>query len=321
MLSLLFCLGSACNYPAAEATDVDNIVFFRGICDGSAAVRIGNDQLLVAYDETNELYLFDSHGGDVKNSFSLQQILPLADKTEMDLEASVVHGSSIWWVGSHGLDSDAGDSPNRRVLFRTSIPKPHDDTLNLLSAVHDISALIEQIVGEQVRSLAPKKGGVSVEGLSVTSEGDLLVALRSPLTDGLQGDAYVIQITQRNGDFELVNSHTLSLSNRGIRDLVKSDNGYLLLAGDIDNGGDFTLYRWLPDGDTVELESIPSNFNAEALVDMDTYWLVLSDDGKVKRPDTSAKDGDRRCDKIYKSTSDSSATSVYFRAIKFIPEN
>ena len=323
VLTLLF-IGIACNYPAAEVTDVDDIVLFHGICDGSAAVRVGEDQLLVAYDEVNEVYLFDSHGGEVKSSYSLQQILPLADKTEMDLEAAVLHGDGIWWVGSHGLDSDANDAPNRRVLFQTGLPQLQGDKLVLHSAVHDISTLIEQVVGESSGRLAPKKGGVSVEGLSVTLQGDLLVALRSPLTNGLQGDAYVVQITLRNGVFELVNSYALPLTNRGIRDLVKSDNGYLLLAGDIAGGGIFSLYHWLPDGDPdsdlVEIKNIPSDFNAEALVDMDSYWMVLSDDGKVRRPDSSAKDGDRRCDKIFKNASGKSISSVYFRAMKFTPE-
>jgi len=54
----------------------------------------------------------------------------------------------------------------------------------------------------------------------------------------------------------------------------------------------------MPDTDPVRLYDLPPHFNAEALVDIGRHWLVLSDDGKVKRSDESAADGVRSCDSI-----------------------
>ena len=110
----------------------------------------------------------------------------------------------------------------------------------------------------------------------------------------------------------------MSLSDRGVRDIVSSDNGYYLIAGTVKSGGEFSVFRWQLSGELVEVFAIPSGFNAEGLVNMGQYWLVLSDDGKVKRKDREASGGDRICDKIVRKNSTGHANkNVYFRGIKF----
>lgn len=308
---------------------------YQGICDGSAAVRLGSDKLMVAYDEMNSLFVFDAAGGSIQQTVELGKILPLPDNSEMDLEAAVAHGNGVWWIGSHGLDSKADSVPNRRVLFKTGLPGEAiasnegagtgvTKTERVLPAIdlqegpYDLGELLSEFVGDNAARLAPKNGGLNVEGMSVTPDGDLLVALRSPLTDGLRGDATILQLARQGQGFQLVKTRQLSLGDRGIRDIAISDNGYYLIAGAVESGGDFSVYRWQLSGELREVFSIPPGFNAEGLVDMGQYWLVLSDDGKVKRKDQEASDGDRICDRIVRKNSGGHANrNVYFRGIRF----
>jgi len=331
---LLVCL----LYGCGEKTKHDAVLIYQGICDGSAAVRLGSDKLLVAYDEMNSLFVFDADGGSVQHSIELGKLLQLPDDKEMDLEAAVLDGSGVWWIGSHGLDSDADAVPNRRVLFKTSLPDDSsvdtgsDETERALQAItlqegpYDLGELLFEFTGDGAAKLAPKKGGLNIEGISVTMGGDLLIALRSPLTNRLAGDAIILQLTKQRESFGLVNSYQLSLGDRGIRDLVISDDGYYLIAGTVKSGGDFSVFRWqLPNeqanqqaNELEEVFIIPHDFNAEGLVNMGQHWLVLSDDGKVKRKDREASDGDRICDQILRKNSGGHKhKNVYFRAIKF----
>jgi len=142
-----------------EKPNRDAVLVYQGICDGSAAVRIGNSKLLVAYDEMNSLFIFDTAGGSVQQKIELGGILPLPDNSEMDLEAAVVHDNGVWWIGSHGLDSKAVAVPNRRVLFKTSLPGDLDDaagdtrseqglhTITLQEGPYDLGLLLSEFVG------------------------------------------------------------------------------------------------------------------------------------------------------------------------------
>ena len=67
------------------------------------------------------------------------------------------------------------------------------------------------------------------------------------------------------------------------------------------------------DGTVVERDTDLSGLNVEALLKVGEGWLALSDDGKVKRPDPTDDDGDRKCDSIRKKHGDRHA-EVYLRA-------
>ena len=65
-------------------TDRNNInnqatqdLLFQTICDGSAAVTIGTDTILVAYDEINSLFAFSKSGGQPLASKDLDPLLEL----------------------------------------------------------------------------------------------------------------------------------------------------------------------------------------------------------------------------------------------------
>lgn len=306
----------------ANTTD-ESVVRFNGICDGSAAVRISDDHLLVAYDEQNSFYLFPAAGGRFVDVYPYAALLALENNSEVDLEAAAIAGNAIWWLGSHGLNGNARVAPNRRMLFQTTIPDIVSGELKLLRGPMDLTPLL-LLMDNSTRFLdpvtlrnGPKKGGLNIEGLSIANNGDLLVGLRSPLSGGLTGDALVFQLTVTDDAINAGRIHRIDLGNRGVRDMVSIDDGYLLLAGDVASGGSFTVYQWSVDTPVQAVAEIPKGINAEAIVAFDNYVLVLSDDGKVKRRDSSAKDGDRRCDSIFKKNPQrGDHESVFFRSIK-----
>ena len=65
------------------------------------------------------------------------------------------------------------------------------------------------------KSAAPKEGGINIEGITVTPEGDFLIGLRSPLSSVNGGDALIVKLALSNGEFELAGSYQLALDNRG----------------------------------------------------------------------------------------------------------
>ena len=290
--------------PNANSPGSNNILRFNGVCDGSAAVLLSNDNLLVAYDEQNALFEFSSGGGNPLREHGYAKALGI--KPEVDVEAAAVIDEHIWWIGSHGNDGDGNQALSRQQLFKTLVRFDADlqSRVEVVAGSIDLlPVLLRQgipagLIDRSQKKRKPKKGGINIEGLSAMENGNLLVGLRSPLTGGDSGNAIIAQVDLSASQPTVVRFYTLDLGNRGVRDIQTSENGFLLMAGDVDSGGEFSIYRWGPAAKPERLLDLPAHFNAEALVYTGKQWLVMSDDGKVKRSDKSAKDEDRRCDSI-----------------------
>ncbi len=317
VIYVVFCvlLSVACSDHGSDAQDTD-LIHFAGICDGSAAVRIGSDKLLVAYDENNSLYLYSSIGGQPEAEFPYQELLKINAK-EVDIEAAAVVSDGVWWVGSHGRDGDGDVAPNRRLLFKTVLPQKTDQQLRLLQPAIDLypilteSPLSKSFLTEKVLRKKPKKGGLNVEGLVAESDDSLLLGFRSPLTK--DNHALIAQLEKKTDTFVVKKFWQLDLGNRGIRDIQRTGEDYILIAGDVDSGGVSALYRWRPDSKANVLTHLDRTLNPEALVKFKDYWLVLSDDGKMQRQ------GRDSCDEIAEERS--SDKKVYFRAIKITDDS
>ena len=301
---------------------------FKGICDGSAAVRIHDDMLLVAYDEENTLFLFSSEGGDPLAQADLKELLKLEVTKEMDLEGASRDEKQIWWVGSHGLDKDNHEAPSRRVLFATNIPSPDLEDLKVVEGPFDLydallaSDKLKKLLTEEVINRGPKEVGLNIEGLSIHRDGGLVLGLRSPLSDPAK-HAVAVYLDRKGKDhpFTVRDVMYLHLNRRGIRDMKwsVSNSQYVLIAGPVESGRTHEIFTWDGREAVNKLSDIYlADMNAEAIVEFEDYWLVLSDDGKVKRSDEQAKDGDRKCDKIRKKNSKgANHSSVYFNARSF----
>lgn len=312
-------MGFGASAQASDQLKVRSKLTFHGICDGSAAVRLDTDTLLVAYDESNTLFSYDLWGGSPLAHQDMGDMLRLEDDGEMDLEAVARQDDQLWWIGSHGRDGKGKDAPNRKVLFATNIPTSNLDDIEIRAGPMDLTDVllahshVAAVLTSDVLARKPKKGGLNIEGLAAHPQGGLLVGFRSPLSksDGLKGNAWVVHLDRVGETFKVQQLHELDLDNRGIRDIVRNDSHYVIIAGPVSPGGPFALYRWDGQNEPTQMDSEPfDDLNLEAIVPLKRQWLVLSDDGKVKRPD---KDKKRKCDKIRKKRGEKHK-SVHFRA-------
>ena len=273
--------------------EVGSITYF-GVCDGSAAVRIDETTLLIANDETNVLYSFDIWGGAPIASFDLSSLVDLDPrKPEIDFEAVAREGDRLWWIGSHGRSKKGKRRPNRRILFATNVPARDLSDIQILSPQYDLVPILSvysglaTILTEMVIKTAPKTGGLNIEGMAFTPDGRLMLGLRAPLDGkvGLLGDALIIYLTLEDDVWSILSVVPIELKNRGIRDMVWADERLTIISGLVTSGSDFSLRTWSGSGSETNRLDVPEfdGLNPEALVQIGSKWLLLSDDGAKRR--------------------------------------
>ena len=96
--------------------------------DCSAAANVGDGFFVGATDEktdeNNEFRLYDSKGQfppaklDVNVKVAVKSALGVETTRESDLEGAAKIGELIFWIGSHGRNSEAKERKERQVLFR-----------------------------------------------------------------------------------------------------------------------------------------------------------------------------------------------------------
>lgn len=285
--------------PTEEYWQEDASIKYLGVCDGSAAVRINDTTLLVANDETNVLHSFDIWGGPPVASLDIGNLLEIDPrKPEIDFEAVASDGDRLWWIGSHGRNKNGKSRPNRRMLFATSVPRRDLSDIRLMSVQYDLVPVLQshselsEILTEEVIKTAPKEGGLNIEGLAFAPDGTLMLGLRAPLTgtQGMLGDALIVRLSYEDESWSVSSFQQLPLANMGVRDMVWTDDTLTIIAGPVASGGTSVLYTW-SGTDVVQPVEAPSfkGFNAEALVRIDSKWLVMSDDGSEMRSAANGK--------------------------------
>jgi hypothetical protein len=226
-----------------------------GAKNASAAVFLNGTRFLVADDEDQQrtilrLYEATADGPPVEEFHLSNGILqPDSDEPEIDIEGSAWHNGCIYWIGSHSRSKKGKPRPSRHRLFATAI---HDGVPVITgSPYRNLISDLEEVLGKKLdRSLPPKKGGISIEGLSATPGNELLIAFRSPLIDDralvvmLKNPDELMQGGEKASFGEPI---LLDLDGRGIRSLEywHRRSSYLIIAGP-EGGGDedFALMRW-----------------------------------------------------------------------------
>ena len=212
------------------------------------------------------------------------------------------------------MDGQGSVQIHAKPVDLTGALMAHPDTRSRLSA--------------EVMARGPKRGGLNIEGLAMHPSGGVMLGLRSPLgsEDGMRGPALLVHLApvRAAGASELEVREVLAvdLADRGVRSLARDGEGWLALAGPVGREGGFDLYRIGSDGRVLRVDGGEAldGLNPEALVQDAGRWWVISDDGKVDRPDPTAGDGARGCDKIRKKTAEGSAhASVYARRFDLGP--
>lgn len=236
---------------------------FREMCDASAAVALTPDSFVVASDEDNELRIFRSDTEKPVFSLPLSSFLETeAEHPEADIEGATWLGDRIFWITSHGRNSEGHHRPNRLRLFATKaqltatglrlepVGKP---CKHLLRDLKDDDRL-EKFKLKDAAKLAPEAaGGLNIEGLSATRDGDLLIGFRNPIPDG---KALLVPLKNPNkvldgDDAKFGKPILLNLGGKGVRSLEywPARDMYLIVAGPFDGGDSFALYQWSGDPD------------------------------------------------------------------------
>jgi hypothetical protein len=307
---------AACGSLAAQTTEPTTK--YRGACDGSAAVALDSNFFAVADDDHNVLRVYRIGHPDSDPSLNVDQFLEAPKKKkkpgfkEADIEGAARIGDRIYWIGSHGRDSDGESEPTRSRFFATRIrPDPAGPRLEPIGAqahktlredmfadpkLADLMLADACAPGEKVGPTPESENGFNIEGLAEAPAGGLLIGFRNP-----RPNKQAIVITLDNPE-KVIDagqkpvfgaSMRLDLGGRGIRSIERIDNRYLIIAGPHGKAGKsdikppFALFTWggvqasVPQ--MVPGITFPNDFTPEALFAIpDTAKImVLSDDGDL----------------------------------------
>ena len=222
---------------------------------------------------------------------------------ELDAEAVAFDNGSFYVIGSHGRarheSNSAKEAKNNakaaaaRQIFRITLPASAVDmkTGKLVGApgITPSTALAEILRGQPELSPAYDRAlednGLTIEGLAVRDQ-RLYLGMRGPV---IGSDATVLSVAISavfDGQTAQPRLHRLALGTdtankpRGIRDLAASGNGFLVLAGPVNDPeddtairpGDYAIYFW--DGENppdrrLDLEAYGRKAKPEALLPLD----------------------------------------------------
>lgn len=269
---------------SAASTTPSSTHFHTGTSDASTAVVIDANYMLVGDDENQVLRLYNRQNSGLPiNGFDYTASLGLTDISggiprEVDIEASVVSGSRIFWIGSQSNKEGGGARPDRDRVFATDITGTGANTT--LSYVARYDYLREDIIAWDVNNLHGKganyygleasaastadskaPSGYNIEGAEFAPDGTAVyIGFRAPQVPlPERRKALVVPVTNLTGILA-ANGGTqgsatfgapieLDLGGRGIREIRKNAaNQYLIIAGPAGDAGvapnDFRLFTW-----------------------------------------------------------------------------
>jgi hypothetical protein len=230
-------------------------IIYRGVCDASAAAPLDEHRFVTASDEENVLRIYDNEkGGLPLKTVDISRFLELdPSKPETDLEGAARIGDRIYWMSSHSRNKHGHDRPDRKRFFATDIKK---GTAEIVPVGRPYKRLLEDLTADaslakyglaDASRLPPKeKGGLNIEGLAATPEGQLLIGFRSPVPNG---KALIIPLV--NPQEVIQGKHArfgeaieLDLGGHGIRDMALKGEKVMIIAGSAQGGGSSQLYDW-----------------------------------------------------------------------------
>lgn len=260
---VLFCTALIAGMASAAEIQFGKPVTLTGICDASAAI-FDAGRVLVLNDEDQQqtdLRLYDptAGGGPARIVRLSPESLALdAAEPEIDLEAAAIVGGRLYMTGSHSRSKKAKVRVSRQRLFAIRWPiranDVHIEGKPYVTLLSDLQGFLKTAQPAALRGVIldkdtpPENGGVSIEGLAATPEGDLLIGFRSPV---IGGKAFVITLKSperllKGERARFAEPALLDLGRDGVRDLVwdAAARSYLILSGPVGSGSEFGIYRW-----------------------------------------------------------------------------
>jgi hypothetical protein len=303
----------------------------HGICDASGAVALDDNKFIVANDEDNLLrvYSADDSGKplaiiDINDYFTNNP-----KKKEVDLEGATELQGFIYWITSHGRNKDGERKPRRHQFFANKITHPGQPLLEQVGKSYTKLVFKDMFQDErlkkydleQAEELAPKEeGGLNIEGLTATPNGELLIGFRNPIPRGkalilpLINPLDLIQKDENKVQASFGEPIELDLGGLGIRSIEywQVYQVYLIIAGAYDGSDEFALYWWSGNcqesPEKIEAINLPSDFRPEAVLfypNRKNQLQVISDDGAIVRADG------KECKEI----NDENHSEKYFRSL------
>lgn len=240
--------------------------------DFSAAVLV-EGALLIGTDEGFRLQVGKGEGGNgAAGSGGFARVGELSllkpgdsptdadgDEIELDVEGLAAAGRTVYAIGSHSATRARGDRPDKSYkknhatveqgsgqpsAFRDRVYRftfdPVSHTASSLAIVSLRPAIDALPVLKPFGALASKENGIDIEGLAVDGT-TLYAGFRGPVLR--HGFAAVLRFTfDAPATSELL---FVPLDGRGVRDIVKTSDGFLVLAGPVGDGdAPHRLYWW-----------------------------------------------------------------------------
>lgn len=298
---------------------ISNPIQHFGASDGSAAIACGGEHFVGATDEKNVLRLYSVDDGSKGLALlDLNPLLGIKPKIkdgkekfdECDLEGAARIGDRIYWIGSHGANSDGEPKKERQVLFATKVIGSGEGTKlemtgkaykNLLSDLVADHELDDFKLGEAAKKTPKEEGGLNIESLCAVGE-TLYIGFRNPIPNGKALIVPVVNpsaVVDEGKPAEFGKPILLDLGGLGLRDMVWWQDNFVLIAGDFRDRFDARaqasrLFLWnAGSGKPVDLKIDFGDLNPEALVlfaGQSDRLLILSDDGARKVGNMATKD-------------------------------
>jgi hypothetical protein len=303
----------------------------QGICDASGAVALDDNRFIVANDEDNLLraYSADESGKplaiiDINDYFANNP-----EKEEVDIEAATELNGLIYWITSHGRNKKKKRKPLRHQFFANKITNSGQPILEQVGTSYTQLVFKDMFKDERLKDyelkkaeeLVPKEqGGLNIEGLTATPNGELLIGFRNPIPGGkalilpLTNPLDLIQKPETEVNAIFGEPIELDLGGLGIRSIEywQVYQVYLIIAGAYDGSDKFALYWWsgnrLDTAQKIESINLPVGFRPEAVLfypNRKTQFQLLSDDGAIPRVDG----------KTCKEIKDENHLEQYFRSL------
>ncbi len=271
---------------------------YIGMADASGGVALGTNLFVAVNDEDSVLRIYrrDAGGLPVKRIDASAFLELVPGKSETDFEAATRVGDRIYWISSHGRNVSGKGRINRHRFFATDI-KQNGDGFDLVPAGRPYNRLLFDLAeAPQLASLklgeaslrAPKTpGGLNIEGLCGTPDGHLLIGFRNPIP---RDRALLVPLTNPG---QIINGYPakfgepilLDLGGRGIRDIARWNDTYIIIGGAFDGHRNSRLFEWSGgDAEPAQVAGLHfKGFNPEGLIVYPDTGLsavqIVSDDG------------------------------------------
>jgi hypothetical protein len=260
--------GAAAPLPDAATFEVSKTIY-KGLCDASAAVALSPTRFAVFNDEDNHLRFFTfDNGTPSAPDIDLDVFLETADDKEADVEGAARIGDLVYWISSHGRNSEGEFQKRRLRFFATRVTpagpaplqtegKPYRDLLEkFIEPI--LNAEKEKFTAVPGGPLDPEKApeakdSLNIEGLAASGN-SLLIGFRNPQPK-VNGSARALVVELKNPAALITNAPAapekgeifrLDLGGRGVRSLeaLPDGRGFVIVAGPFNDIGTFALYRW-----------------------------------------------------------------------------